>query len=622
MESIREIFKDKGFSEEELSYLENAINEFGEVFGDFVSRENLIERAKNTIDKIEFVEKLDSSSTCAIGCYVLKEKKIQVMKGLEVEELKSVFFHEFLHAIVSDGKNTGFQREYQINNYLDEEERFVFLGRGWNEGFVQMMTQERDKKITNRVISEGYPILTESVTKFTNLLGRNELIDLYLNHADRFTEFMRENADSLGQEILIDFDVIHKHEDEIFAKKMGPQDYMHRFRSAFFGIGKRDINNEKLKRAQEGIMQVYIDALLEDRIESPTELQDTLNNIMEMYKALSKTISVQTIQRIIEQSNSDILSNLEGLEWETQVLVNSGIEFKKFMELDTSEKIKMLMGDEFVDLYWELYEDYPSLMDEYFSSIVTNLYERGRASNKENLSQWLTYFRGVARYIDQNNLPFENLKIAYNKYRYGEAVFELYNLQENGEHEKISTLVVNTDSENYDAMEYTEVKSESLAELREKISKEYSIEIVEAVEDENGNYVVYDDNGQVFVSTEFNEIERPRETKSFESVNEIKLKTTEQQIANRTTRLKSFQEMQAPDIIIQNERDKLEKAMMEKERTLESIRNATRKKVTPSQIEDKTINGNVTVQSLQRVMEDLSTEDKNIENEGEDLNVE
>ncbi|MBQ3408399.1 MAG: hypothetical protein IJH12_04245 [Clostridia bacterium] len=76
MESIRAIFEDKGLGEKELSYLENVINEFGEVFGDFVSQEDLIERAKNTIDKIEFVEKLDSATTCAIGCYVIKDKKI------------------------------------------------------------------------------------------------------------------------------------------------------------------------------------------------------------------------------------------------------------------------------------------------------------------------------------------------------------------------------------------------------------------------------------------------------------------------------------------------------------------------------------------------------------------
>ncbi len=616
MESIREIFKDKDFSEEELSYLGNAINEFDEVFGDFVSREELIEKAKSTIDKIEFTENLDSTSTGAIGCCVLKDKKIQIMKDLEVEELKSIFFHEFLHAIVSDGRNTGFDREYQTIDF-DGESKFYLVGIGWNEGFVQMMTQERDKKVANKVVSKGYPILTEFVTKFTNLLGKNELIDLYFNHADCFLEFMYEKTDSFGEEFLMHFDVIRKHEREIFSKKMESQDDFF----AMFNLGKFDINNDKLKRAQERIMQIYIDALMKDRIESPTELQNTLNNISEMYKVLSKTISVHTIQRIIEQSNPDILGNLEGLEWETQVLVNSGIEFKKFMELDTSEKIKMLMENEFGDSYYELGYDYPSLMEEYFSSIVTELYERRRDFSKEDLCEWLFHFRGVARYIDENNLSFENLKIEYNNYLH-EAVFELYNLSENGEYEKVSTLFVDEHSENHDTREYTQVESERLAELRERINKEYSIEIIEAVEDQNGNYIVYDDNGQVFVSTEFNEMERPLETKNFESINELELEITKKRIENMTTRLRKHQEMQAPEIIIQQAREALEQILREKERVLESIRNATRKKITPSQIEEKTINGNVTVQSLQMTMGDLSTEDKNLENEGEDLYVE
>ena len=620
MESIREIFKDKNFSEEELSYLGNAINEFVEVFGDFVSKEDLIERAKSTIDKIEFTEKLDSTTTCAIGCYVLKDKKIQVMKGLEVEMLKSVFFHEFLHAIVSDGKNTGFMREYQIID-LDGD-NLVNMGRGWNEGFVQMMTQERDKKVANKVISKGYPILTESVTKFTNLLERNELIDLYLNHADRFVEFMYEKADSLGETFLMYFDVIHKHEREIFKKKMGPKNNIDRLFFEMFGVGKRDINNDKLKRAQEGIMQIYIDALMKDRIESPTELQDTLNNISEMYKIFSKTISVYTIQRIIEQSNPDILSNLEELDWKSQLLLDNGIKFESFKESDVSKKIKILKDKGFVDSFWELAEDYPSLMNEYFSSIMTELYSGCKEFQNKDLSWWLFSFKGVAQYIDDNNLSFENLKISYNEYRYSGAVFELYNLQESGEYEKVSTLVVDTDSENLDTKKYTEVGIERLVELRERISKEFSIEIVEAVEDGNGNYVVYDGNGQVLVSTEFNEMERPRETKNFESVNELKLEITKNKIENRTTRLRNLQEIQAPEIIIQHEREMLEEALKEKERVFESITNATRKKITPSQIEDKTINGNVTVQSLQKTMEALSTEDKNLGNEGKDLHVE
>lgn len=607
MESIREIFKDKGFSEEEFSYLDNAINEFGEVFGEFVSREDLIERAKTTIDKIEFTEKLDSRSDCAIGCYDLKDKKIQVMNNLKDEELKSVFFHEFLHAIVSDGKNSGFMREYEIFDFY-EGDYFVNLGRGWNEGFVQMMTQERDKKVTNKAISTGYPVLTETVNKFTNLMGRKELIDLYLNHSDRFVEFMEE-FDCYGQGFLDNFDTIHNYEREILLKKS---------KRLLYNMFGGNINNKELEIAQEKIIQVYINALVKDRIESHTQLQDILNNISEMYNIVSKTISVQTIQRIIEQSNPEILSNLEGLDLETQVLVDSGIKFENYKKLDVSEKIKMLMEDEFVNSYLELESWYDSLTCEYRSSIIKELYH-GRDFQNEDLSGYFWSFSaGIAPYIYENNLAFENLKIKYNDYISSGTIFELYNLQENGKYEKISTLFFDDD---LDTKECTEVENKRLAELRDLISKEYSVEIAEAFEDKNGNYIVYDENGQAFVSTEFNEIERPSETISFESVNEIKLKNDEQIIANTTNRIKRLQNLEVPDTIIQHEREEIEKAMKDKERVLESIRNSTRKKVIPSQIEDKTINENVTIQSLQSAMEDLLTEEKNLENEGEELNV-
>ena len=114
-ESIKEIFKEKEFSDEALYYLENAINEFEEVFGQYVSREELIERIKRNINSIEFVDKIDykRENKCCLGLYSLQDKKIQVLSTLDDEKKKSVFFHEFLHAEASFDERTGFAGEYQ-----------------------------------------------------------------------------------------------------------------------------------------------------------------------------------------------------------------------------------------------------------------------------------------------------------------------------------------------------------------------------------------------------------------------------------------------------------------------------------------------------------------------------
>ena len=66
---------------------------------------------------------------------------------------KSVFFHEFLHAITLYGENSGFYEAWG-------------RGDGFNEGFTQMMTLERDRKIANKEITNGsYLILTQSCRK-------------------------------------------------------------------------------------------------------------------------------------------------------------------------------------------------------------------------------------------------------------------------------------------------------------------------------------------------------------------------------------------------------------------------------------------------------------------------
>lgn len=615
MESIREIFKDKGFSEEELNYLENAINEFQVVFGDYVSREDLIERVKRNVDTIEFIEKLDNTTCVAIGCYCLKDKKIQVINGLEESKAKSVFFHEFVHAIAKEGENTGFDR-----SYVDYDGESVDIGTGFNEGFVQMMTQERDRKVANKVITTGYPILTADVNKFCDLYGKNELINLYCNQPDEFINYMIEKSDSFSLDFLYNFDVIHKYENEIIKRKIYSQSHFFEF------FGKQvdqKVCNEELINAQEDIIQIYLDEILKEKIESSVALEDTLKQINDVYSIFSKTISSYTLHRLLEQTNPEVLNELSVLDYDSKVLIDSQLLFEKFQKLSTTDKLTTLMDidNEFVNgLYSNLVYKDESLMREYFSLMTSELYENYKNFQNQDMFLWMSSFSSVAKYILENDLSFENLKIVYNEYLGYDNVFEVYNFQGGSEYEKVATLVVDDDDVN--TIEYTEIGSKEWGELNERIQGENYGNLIEAVGDKKGNFVAYCEDGQVFVSTEYDEIVKPDDTISIESVNELKLKSLEQHITNRTTRLENLLEMSAPDIIIQNESEILEGYKREKREVIGLIRSATREKIIPAQIEAKTINGNVTVQSLQSTMKALATEDKNIENEGGELNVE
>ncbi len=620
MESLKEIFKDKNFSDESLFYLENAINEFEEIFGDYVSRTDLIERIKRCVNGIEFTEKFDKKEV--IGCYSTDSQKIQILNSLEGEDIKTVFFHEFLHAISFDGENVGFERKYTVVDIDEEDEYSIYLGKGWNEGFVQMLTQERNPKATNK----NYPILTSSVSKFTNLFGKRELIDLYFNHAEDFSDFMHEKTNQeFSMEFLKCFDIIHDYEKEIIR---------HSFKRNMTGLlgavfeSKRDIGNSKLKNAQERLIQIYLDKLLDKKIENITELEEILKNVNEIYGIFSKTISVETIHKLIEQSDSNVLNNLDELDFKTRLPLIAGIKFEKFKKSNSSEKIEILMDENFLTPFFDLdFKEYPSLSEEYFLSIASELYSGVENFQDRDVSQLLGNFSGIAKFINQNNLSFENLKIKYREYNeYSEdgflkRVYELYYMQENGEYEKISTFVIEN-YDIYDIKEYTEIESDKLKDLREKIRKEYSIEISQASEDGNGNYVAYDDVGQVLLFTELGEIYRPDEENSFDinSVNETKLEILDRKLINRKDRLKKLQMLNAPDSIIQHENELIEKITIERNEVLEAIRNANFKKITPSQIESRTIAENVTMESLQSTIELLLDKDKSLDNEGEEKN--
>lgn len=621
MENINELFEEKSFSKEAQIYLQNAINEFEEIFGKYVSKEVLLERVKRNIYKIEFTDELDIESDCAIGYYNCEDKKIKIKNNISEEEMKSVFFHEFLHAIVADGKTTGFLKPYQIVDYEVSKgfiDLCIIMGRGFNEGFVQMMTQERDKKIANKVISTGYPILTSAVGKFCDLYGRENLIDLYFNNSEQFMGFMSEKSENFDVEFINDFDIIHKYENQMLKRKKLIESPMYKIFSEIIPYTELD---KKMEKVQENIIQVYLDEILKKEIETPEELKNIMKNIYEIYHIFSKSISSNTLQRITEQLNPDIINDLQDIDYDVSRLIETQLEFENFKNLSTTEKLENLMdrNNGIIETLCGNLDGYNLLSKEYFSLVFSELYGDNREFQSDDAFFWIYSFSDVAKYILKNDLSFENLKIVYNKYLNDMTVFELHNLQEDGSYEKFSTLVID-ESEDLVTREYRDVNSVEWIDLSKRIDDKYSTSLVEAVGDNNGNFVVNTEAGQLFVSNEFDTIEKNITTISIESSNENKLRNVDKKIENREVRLERLRKNSVPDFILQNEIQMLEDAKEEKKQLLDSIKIASKRKITPEKIEGKTINENVTIQSLELIMNDLLSE--TIEKEGESLNVE
>ena len=63
MNEIKEVFKDKKFNEQTLYYIENFIEEFDSLFGKYISREELIKRIHDNLNKNSLFKELPGTNT-------------------------------------------------------------------------------------------------------------------------------------------------------------------------------------------------------------------------------------------------------------------------------------------------------------------------------------------------------------------------------------------------------------------------------------------------------------------------------------------------------------------------------------------------------------------------------
>ena len=593
MKSVKELFKDKQFDKEALKYIENAINEFDELFGKYVPRDELIKSIKDNIDTIQFVDKLDLESKCAAGMYNRKNKLICVLASFDEENRKSIFFHEFLHAIATKGHNSGFHRQY---SHWIETNKTLYAGWGWNEGIVQMMTKERDRKFAKGEIIEGYPILTVLAEKFSNLFGKQELLDMYFNKAEnfvnRFNDYMKDkkiNAfdfyDVDGLEFLIDFDIIHEHEKEAFNRRKNEN--AERLLRYIFGEGKtdHDIYSEELIKAQEEIANVYVDILKDKNIENIKEFDDILKDTTELYKVLSKDISISKIESLIEKLSPKSLKDIDKLSEENKSLISCYTKCSDFLEANTTDKLNMLStakGD-FIKFFKDkLDKNHYSLKIDFYKKMLYNLYHESKVFETQNIESTIQMIGDISEYIVDNNIPFENIKIIYNSYSF-RNIYELYNYQEDGSYKKIITIAKSDDN--------TEIE-----------------------ENENGKFKVVEKNGQQrLINFVGGKTEKPYETISFESINETRIKTIEKKLEKRIENLERLQELEAHETVVYDALQGMNNLKKEKEDIYNQIKEESKAEFPTSQIQVRVVKDNKTIQDVENAVKKLTIQDKDKE---------
>lgn len=426
MENIKEVFADKEFDEITLKYIENFIEEFDDLFGKYLKREDVIKRIKENLNySFEFADLRQSKID---GSYNRNTKKIKLANDIGSEEvLKTVVFHELTHCITAWEKYTGFSRKYTIED-LEQKDGFseeITTCKGLTEGFTQLATRERDKKYFPVTKGCPYPVLTKLAENLTELIGVDNFWNIAFNEPEKIGSLLLEYG-IVEDEFLIDdffenFDIIYQNEKEIY--ELSENHFL------LFLESQGLKSNRKYNFARAEIINAFTRGFANKGIATIKEFVELCNKNNEYasqlgadYSHKSYNVTFEKLKQLISQgvTPEEILANLDD---ELRRIIYPEIVVQEFLESDAETKLRMMTDSE-KDLYVITSES--NFEKFYHSMMVANLFGR-ETKNKDIIFKDLSY--GLAAEIlekgyDPNKISLECIK--FEDFGYGLA----YNLYE------------------------------------------------------------------------------------------------------------------------------------------------------------------------------------------------
>lgn len=399
MEEIKEIFKDKNFNEETLALIENFINEFDGLFGKYVSREELIKRIKENLNENIIFTTFEKGQV--LGRYNSQEKKISIAQNISGEKLKSVFFHEMIHCITNHEDYIGFTGELDLG---------ARTAVGITEGFTQFVSRIRDRKYGMH--SNSYPILTEQTENLAELLGVDKFLDVAFNNPERLFTLMEDEGlvDSYidAEEFCDHFDVIWKHEDEIYQGKEGANTAEGKLMAAIFG---RRSQGEEVDNSKAQIINTFLGKLRAKPITTKEGFEELYEKSQKYAKQLDLEGDYKSLEVFFEKVNEledegksreEILSLVPE---ETKEMVELEFKIKDLLRLEPIEVLKKLEDPE-CKIYEEITD---SNFGEYYNARIAQSIFRGVKDDEfsAKLIRELRY--GLGTYILENGINLDTL---------------------------------------------------------------------------------------------------------------------------------------------------------------------------------------------------------------------
>lgn len=553
---IKEKLKYKNFDERALNYIVNAIEEFDSLFGQYISKEKVVNMIRKNLDNFKLGYNMSSSEKGEIGSYLPYIKRIEISKNIDndEEEIKSVVFHEMFHGITTDPEKlvTGFSK----NIILDDFKVRQVTMHGFTEGVTAYATKIRDDKYSAKKIkNRSYPILTEQVENIVSLMGKDKFWDIAFNRPQDFIEEMREEyGDGLEFEELDDlfdaFDIIWKNE-----KNVQIQNKKINFIDELLNSSSNTKDTNEIKFAKNTIITTLEKILL-------TKPISTIEEFNEMY---------QTMKTYIKQLRGFDIKMYELLYDKLQDLQSGNdVVSKKIIEKIASEDFRIFAGQEsYINSIKKLplkeklikfsepgtqkeLSDYDFWgWNEYQSTQCAKLASTIIETDSESVNEELLYIliNGLAKTILEKNWTLDKIGLDCIKLDSWRTIFNLYETNM-GKKTYLGTYGLN------DETEYEEYTVNVSYEKKKKILKEHpEFDNMLLLENQNGQFIGYAGNDKYI--DEIGGTERVEHCKSKEERAVEKLKSKLDKFRN----LKEMEQddIEIPQIILDSELEQVKK---------------------------------------------------------------
>ena len=594
--STRELVKrelaDKQLDEKGIELISGAIDEFDDTFGKYVNKQELMRRLKEYLKCIKFKTELPRN---ILGNFNGETKEISILETLSEQEMKSVFFHEFVHCIRYNPQmeTCGFEEKYES---YDEDGSVYYIGRGLDEGFTQHVTRIRDEKYFPEKSIIAYPILSEQVGNLAELIGEDRFLDIGFNNPQELPHEIGDINQFEYDNFLENFDVIWDKEKDIYEKTKKGQ-----FFNIIFGLNAWNGDSRRLINAKQEIINMFQKIMLEKHIRTIDEFNNMYNKISQYCEQLGSPLSPKILRELLpkidelQNTGLNIEEILNGIDEEYATFFKANEFVNRFKKLSSKEKIEVIISDdEFKDWSEDLY-NIQKYYDNFGEDLIIELSNSVIQTNSDEESLGLFYFLevGLAQYIKANGYNLDKLAVEYIDFESNDLFGKnrkIFNLYDTDFDKRTYLGTFGLDYDFTEMYEYRQILDGE--DLRPKypqlkdgiITMSENGEIIADMGD--GKYILIDEYGD--------ELSNEGET----SYSPSKLERLQDKVLNRVERLKRLKELNAPQILLENEEQMLQEIVQEMSEICGD------KKITPSQISEAT--QDISMQEIYQVLEEIA----------------